>query len=89
MLRDMAAQQKFQVDRVAPEHLETAFQFAHAYLMGATVALVNAGMLAPMAAMNLLRDLMQPIEQPLVDTGTVERVLRHSGMGSGIQQDWG
>ena len=70
----MAAQQKSQVDGVSPAHLESAFEFAHAYLMGATVALVNAGMLTSMAAMNLLRDLMQPIEQPLVDTGAVERV---------------
>jgi len=89
VLRGLAEDCKRNVASVEAEHRQRVILGARPFLSGAMIALVRTGALDPRAAGQLLEELLQPIEQPLVDQGllthftasfeaktTVERIQR-------------
>jgi len=69
VLRGLAEDCKRNVARTDAEHRQTVIRHARPFLSGAMIALVRTGALDPKGAAQLLEELLQPIEQPLVDQG--------------------
>ena len=71
VLRGLAEDCKKNVARTDAEHRQSVILSARPFLSGAMIALVRTGALDTRAAGQLLEELLQPIEQPLVEQGLI------------------
>ena len=72
-LRALAEHRRRMVLGASPEHHEALILDARPFLTGAMMALVGAKVLDHPSPQQLLEELLAPIEQPLVDSGVIDR----------------
>ncbi|MGH8975811.1 MAG: hypothetical protein ACRD0C_21710 [Acidimicrobiia bacterium] len=74
ILRALAEERKQELARTPPEHKQSVMLNARPFLIGAFHALCRAKALENPPSLELLEEVLAPIEQPLVDQGVIERV---------------
>jgi len=73
VLRRLAEELARDASRAQPEHREGVILRARPFLTGAFIALARAKAFAERPSLEVLEELLAPIEQPLVDQGVIER----------------